>query len=98
MTGPRICETTKHCPHCGEPILSEESARLINGGAALMHAECLIRVVAGSVAHQLRRCSCFGGTEEDPPGATRRQAAKEAESLFAAITGTRVRSATRTED
>jgi hypothetical protein len=35
--------------------------------------------------HQLRRCSCFGGSdEEDPPEMTWRQAAKVAVTLWKA--------------
>ncbi|MEI6196534.1 MAG: helix-turn-helix domain-containing protein [Verrucomicrobiota bacterium] len=37
-----------------------------------------MRSIAGSVGHQNQRCSCFGGTEDDPPGLTVRQAAQAA--------------------
>jgi hypothetical protein len=47
----------------------------INGDGRIHH-ECLIRAVVGSVGHQLRRCSCYGGDEEDPPGLTKREAAR----------------------
>jgi hypothetical protein len=45
-----------------------------------MHVECVYRAVAGSVAHIEQRCSCYvpGSTEGDPPGLTKRQAAKAA--------------------
>jgi hypothetical protein len=46
------------------------------------HRECLLRQVVGSVGHQQKRCSCHGGTEEDPPGLTKREAAKAAVALF----------------
>lgn len=44
------------------------------------HFECGFRMIAGSVAHIQRRCSCFGGHDWhlDPPGMTRRQAARAA--------------------
>lgn len=44
----------------------------------LWHRECAARSVLGSVAHLEFRCSCFGGnqTDGDPPGYTRRQAAR----------------------
>ena len=43
-----------------------------------LHEECAIRSVIGSVGHQRKQCSCYGGTEEDPPGMTKRQAARVA--------------------
>lgn len=39
------------------------------------HRECFFRSIFGSVGHQKKKCSCFGGTEEDPPGMSKRQAA-----------------------
>ena len=36
----------------------------------------------GSVAHQEKRCSCFGGTASDDPILTRRQAAEAAADIF----------------
>lgn len=65
------------CPHCGEEIRIDESAA---DGA--WHHECLIRSIAGSAAHQLHECTCYGGTREDPPGMTPRQAAKLAYETF----------------
>ena len=72
----------ERCLYCEEPITPEDDAHPINGGTALIHRECLIRMTAGSVGHQLRRCSCYGGDEEDPPGATRREGAREAAALY----------------
>lgn len=46
-----------------------------------MHYECQLRSILGSVGHQLKQCSCYGGTREDPPNMTRRQAAVAA-ALF----------------
>jgi hypothetical protein len=71
------------CIHCGEPITDEDVAIVMNDGAVRIHRECMIRSIAGSVGHQLKRCTCYGGTEEDPPGMTRRQAARAAAALFA---------------
>lgn len=45
------------------------------GEPAYMHYECGARSVLGSVGHLKGNCTCYGGTEEDPPGMTRRQAA-----------------------
>lgn len=42
------------------------------------HLECHVRSIAGSVAHQQKRCSCYGGTGEDDPALTKRQAAEAA--------------------
>ena len=39
-------------------------------------------MVVGSVGHQLGRCSCFGGDEDDPPGMTVREAALAAVDLY----------------
>lgn len=46
------------------------------------HIECFIRQSIGSVGHLRRHCSCYGGTEGDPPGMTRREAAQAALDLF----------------
>lgn len=45
------------------------------------HKECLLRAIFGSVGHQKKTCSCFGGNEEDPKGMTKREAAKAAAVL-----------------
>jgi hypothetical protein len=66
------------CQYCEEPIGEGEPFEMVNGGAAALHRDCMIRMVVGSVGHQRRQCSCFGGTQEDPVGASRREAAKAA--------------------
>lgn len=58
--------------HCGTEAVSVKP----------WHQECTIRSIIGSVGHQEKRCSCFGGTEEDPEGMTKREAAKAAYDLF----------------
>jgi hypothetical protein len=58
------------CSYCGKPILEIEVS--ISGH----HRECLFRCVAGSAAHLRRQCACYGGTGEDPPGLTLREAAR----------------------
>lgn len=68
------------CPCCDEPIL--EGERLAPDMRPPTHYECGLRAVIGSVGHQRGRCSCFGGSEEDPPGMTRRQAATAAALFF----------------
>lgn len=63
------------CDYCGEEVLPHEvtEQRLNNKP---VHQECAFRSVAGSAAHILGECSCYGGTREDPPGMTKRHAAK----------------------
>jgi hypothetical protein len=71
------------CPWCDEPVLAnEDSARVPyigpdGSGVSLWHLECSARMVAGGASHLREKCSCFGGTDPpDPPGLTRRQAAR----------------------
>jgi hypothetical protein len=65
------------CVYCEEPILPgetypvERTPNLQN-----VHRECVIRMFLGSAAHQLKECTCYGGDREDPPGMTRRDAAR----------------------
>ena len=43
------------------------------------HFACALRVVWGPIAHVERKCSCYvkdGLVEHDPPGLTKRQAAR----------------------
>ncbi len=65
------------CEYCGEPIKPDDLADCVG---ANLHHECLFRNVGGSVAHVEKRCSCFvpGSNEGDPPGMTKRQAARAA--------------------
>jgi hypothetical protein len=68
------------CPYCDEPILDEE--QLAPNYRQPTHYECGLRAAVGSVGHQRMRCSCYGGSEEDPEGMTRRQAATAAALYF----------------
>jgi len=70
------------CLHCDEAVAPGEPFEFINSGRDRLHLECAIRMAVGSVGHQLGRCTCYGGTEDDPPGATRREAAIAAAKLF----------------
>ena len=74
-----------NCEHCGEPILPTDRVDedRMEGGRAL-HFECGARLALGSVAHIEHRCSCYvpDSDEFDPPGMTRRQAAKAALDLY----------------
>lgn len=69
------------CILCGEPI-AEDDMGTINFVNQVSHHECLMRSVIGSVGHLKGNCFCFGGTEEDPPGMSRREAAQAAVKLF----------------
>ena len=75
------------CGWCGEAIALGDDGEIIphqDGQTArdiAHHRECRVRAIVGSVGHQLGKCSCFGGTEEDPPGMTRREAARAAMKL-----------------
>jgi hypothetical protein len=85
--GPLV-STDVICHHCKEPILVTESGVVMSllslDGAELIaqHRECHLRQVFGSVGHQLGKCSCRGGSEDDPPGLTTRDAALAAVNLF----------------
>lgn len=70
------------CVYCEEPILPEDHKPLEAWIQRNVHNECLVREIAGSAAHQLGECTCFGGTREDPPGMTKRQAALLAYETF----------------
>ena len=73
------------CLYCWEPIQEGDSGEMIpvyEVGLRPIHRECLLRLALGSVGHQQRRCSCYGGEEEDPPGLTKRQAALAACEFF----------------
>lgn len=71
------------CEWCKEEILAEELV-LPKSAEFQFHRDCLIRIVAGSIGHQNKSCSCYGGIEEDPPGLTARQAATAAATKFRA--------------
>lgn len=73
------------CLNCEEAFVEGDegcSTPYYGGGDAPpevhYHIECFVRSIIGSVGHQTRKCSCYGGTEEDPPGLTAREAAKAA--------------------
>jgi hypothetical protein len=71
------------CLRCGEPFAPHEygiMTQCIEADGALAsaarHRECEMRAIIGSVGHLLRKCSCYGGNEEDPPGLSERDAAR----------------------
>jgi hypothetical protein len=72
--------TASICPCCDEEVLDTDRRAPSYGQP--VHYECGLRAALGSLGHQRRRCSCYGGEEEDPPGLTRRQAAMAATLYF----------------
>ena len=74
------------CEWCKEPITWADAT--IEMTAGRWHKECAMRSVVGSVGHLERRCSCFvkdGKAAHDPPGMTKREAARAAALLFARL-------------
>lgn len=74
------------CPHCEEPIVQgDELGRHLIAhpdGLRLLHEECAMRTILGGINHLMGKCTCCGGTEQpDPPGMSRRDAARAA-SLY----------------
>lgn len=95
----RVCEDDNQavrpggqpCAWCGEPIGETDNGFLIahldEHGATYKpwHHECSIRSIAGSVRHQLRKCSCFGNGGpacDEPVGMSKRQEAKLAAEIW----------------
>ena len=79
------------CSWCDEQIAEGDDGFIIPHVGALLvevsemprHQECFLREMIGSLAHQQKRCSCFGGfDEEDSPLVSKRQAAKDAVAYF----------------
>lgn len=72
----------KICVHCEEEILPFETIADFEGK---VHRECAIRIVVGSVNHQQRKCSCFGGSGEDDKNLSRRENARASFDYFVMI-------------
>lgn len=83
------------CLYCQEPILAPDIGFIVphldetGPRDAAQHRECMLRHLFGSVGHQMKKCSCYSGTEEDPPGMTPRQAASAAMDLAEVLSGRR---------
>lgn len=63
------------CRRCNEEITPDD---LPDPDGLAMHYECSLRSVVGSVAHQRRQCSCYGGKGEDDPELSIRENARRA--------------------
>lgn len=67
------------CIWCDEPIALEDAGWGVGAESQQwFHAECVTRMLLGSVGHQLGVCACKGGDYEDSPNLTKREAAKAA--------------------
>lgn len=81
----------EQCLYCLEPVGERRRDDSFAGisdvvmtadGPRLSHRACSIRNVVGSVAHQEKRCSCYGGTSHDEEFASARDAAIAAARRF----------------
>ena len=70
-----------NCTWCEEPVLVNEQHPSFMQPT---HLECGFRSIAGSVAHLQKRCSCYiqGAEETDPPGVSKREAARMALEFY----------------
>lgn len=70
------------CARCGEDFLAEEFVQFMPP-ETYWHRECAMRSIVGSVGHQKRECSCYGGVGDgDPPGLSAREAARAAYEYY----------------
>lgn len=71
------------CIHCTEEIMTTDRTHKYSGGP-LVHRECFLRQIFGSVSHQAKMCSCFvpGSSCGDPEGMSKREAARMAVKMF----------------
>lgn len=60
------------------PYLSEKNINVF----IHYHKNCFLRTIVGSVGHQNKECSCYGGKSEDPVHLSLREAANQAVLLF----------------
>lgn len=72
------------CDWCEERIVADDDGYMTGLGIiAVWHAECQIRAIVGGANHQIGQCTCCGGSlPPDPPGLTKREAAKMAVLLW----------------
>ncbi len=67
------------CLWCKEGFAEGDAGMAIpsgmDGSFVYYHKDCFLRTILGSLGHQRKQCSCFGGTLEDPQGVSLREAA-----------------------
>jgi hypothetical protein len=68
------------CIYCAELIVMGDNGWILVDGSTL-HRECYLRGFTGSLAHQRKSCSCYGGGDEED-GMTRREGALAAVRYF----------------
>ena len=64
------------CMWCEELVMPGDMTHALLAG---YHYACAMRVGLGPIGHLQRKCSCYvkdGTHEDDPPGITKRQAAR----------------------
>jgi hypothetical protein len=71
------------CDYCDEPVAASDNGIIMDGGV-VMHQECQVRMVVGSVACiRANHVGCGEGSgHADPPGMTKRQAARASMEAF----------------
>lgn len=89
--GAQGCDETEHtetpvgetCPHCEEDIQAGDNGFVMpamseDGPTTVaLHLECHMHNILGGVNHQMKKCTCFGGTlDSDPPDISKREAAR----------------------
>jgi hypothetical protein len=61
----RSLELDLKCVYCGELCREHDTDWhiLLTDCRRIIHRACQVRMIAGSLAHQQRRCECLGGDE-----------------------------------
>lgn len=75
-----MSNTPRLCAYCTEDL---EAGNPVDE-YCVMHEECSVRAIMGSVPHQMQQCSCYGGTMEEATDKTTRQNALAAFAYFRA--------------
>lgn len=72
------------CDWCEERIIADDDGYMMGFEAVLVwHADCQVRAIIGGANHQIGKCRCCGGSSPpDPPGLTKREAARMAALLW----------------
>jgi len=76
----------QECMHCKERIETKDDG-FYDSGNAVFHRACFHRVIIGSVLHQQRKCSCFGGSVEEDSATKGMTVRQEAEAAMAYAEG-----------
>jgi hypothetical protein len=83
LEGTRVPIPLAQCDFCDEPFLDTDVGFEMEGPLGAystpIHQECMLRLVVGSVAHQMKMCSCYGGPGSDHvQGQSKREEARAA--------------------